>query len=226
MKLAIFGATGTSGTELLAHALRDGHELTALARTPSKLPGAHPQLSIVEGNVRDQESVRLTVTGCQAVLSTLGATDKHDTDIRRVGTANIIAAMHESRVARLVALGGFHLLFPGDPDNLGRKLIMPILRVSGIQVKDTIGMAAAIESSGLDWTLVRIPRIPRVDASGRAEIGALRLGPWSKVSRATVASFMLECVANGAYVGQAPMVSDHNRSPLPARLRRPTENSA
>jgi nucleoside-diphosphate-sugar epimerase len=37
MKLAVFGATGTTGSALVGQALAAGHELRVLARTPSKV---------------------------------------------------------------------------------------------------------------------------------------------------------------------------------------------
>ena len=95
MRVAIFGATGTVGSELLTQALGAGHEVSVLARTPSKLSGRSERLTVVAGNVRDRAAVEQTLTDCEAVLSTLGATDKHDPDVRRTGTANIIAGMHE-----------------------------------------------------------------------------------------------------------------------------------
>ena len=38
MKIAIIGATGRVGTRLIDEALRRGHQVTAIARTASKLP--------------------------------------------------------------------------------------------------------------------------------------------------------------------------------------------
>lgn len=38
MRIAIFGATGHVGRELVAQALASGHEVTALARDPAALP--------------------------------------------------------------------------------------------------------------------------------------------------------------------------------------------
>lgn len=208
MRLAIFGATGNAGSELLNQALDAGHELTALARNPAKVPRRDGILTVVKGDVRDYASVEQTVAGCGAVLSTLGAADKNDADVRRAGTENIATAMREARVRRFVVLGGFHIEFPGDPDNLGRRLLVRILRRTENLIEDSAGMCAVIRSCQLDWTLVRIPRITRGQASGRAQIGVLRLGPWSKVSRATIASFMLDCAINGNYVRQAPMICD------------------
>jgi uncharacterized protein YbjT (DUF2867 family) len=208
MRLAIFGATGTVGTELLTQALDAEHEVHALVRTPSKLPREHPLLSVLQGDVHDPAAVRLATEGCDAVLSTLGATDRHDPDVRRAGTANILAAMRAHDIRRLVVMGGFHLPFPGDPDNPGRKLIVPIIKLMGIVVEDTTAMGALIQASDLDWTVVRAPRVTHRPRHVPARTGTLRLGPWSKVARANVASLMLECLTANAYVRQAPMISD------------------
>lgn len=209
MRVAIFGATGTVGSELLTQALGAGHEVSVLARTPSKLPRQSERLTVVAGNVRDRAAVEQTLTDCEATLSTLGATDKHDPDVRRTGTANIIAGMHDHGVHRLVVMGGFHLSAPGDPHNLGQKLIVPILRLSKHLIQDTTAMGELIKSSDLDWTLVRTPRVTRRQASGCSpEVGTLKLGPWSSVTRATTASFMLACLKDSTYIGQAPMICD------------------
>jgi uncharacterized protein YbjT (DUF2867 family) len=104
-------------------------------------------------------------------------------------------------------MGGFHLHVPGDPGNLGQKLIVPILRLSKNLVEDTTAMGALVLASDLDWTLVRTPRVVRDPRNRSCRTGILRLGPWSKVTRRDVASFMLQCATDDTYVGQAPMVS-------------------
>jgi putative NADH-flavin reductase len=207
MRLALFGVTGTVGSELLTQALEAGHEVCALVRTPSNLDVEHARLAVVEGNVKDPLAVKRTVVGCDAVLSTLGATAKDDPDTRRTGTANIMAAMREAGIRRLVVMGGFHLHFAGDPGNLGQKVIVPILRLSRNLLQDTTAMGALVQGSGLDWTMVRSPRVVRGQRNGSYRTGILKLGPWSKVTRADVASFMLRCLAENSYIRQAPMVS-------------------
>jgi uncharacterized protein YbjT (DUF2867 family) len=208
MRIAIFGATGRVGSELRKQALAAGHEVTVLARTPGKIPengGCRPR--IVQGDVRDPGAVAQTVHGCDAVLSALGATDRGDPDVRRRGTANIIAAMDAAGIRRLIVMGGFHLDAPGDPDNLGRRLIVPILKLSRHLVEDTTGMWMEIQASDLDWTLVRTP-VVRGHGATPVRTGRLRLGPWSHVTRPAVAAFMLRCLTEGAHVSQAPMIAN------------------
>jgi putative NADH-flavin reductase len=207
MRLAIFGATGTVGSELLSQARAVGHEVRALVRDPSKLSTDDPRLTVVHGDVKDPAAIGVTIRGCDAVLSTLGATGKDDPDTRRTGTANVVTAMHESGIARIVVMGGFHVRFPGEDGNLGQKLIVPFLRLSRVVVADTTGMGALVLASDLDWTFVRSPRVVRGGPTRAPRIGTLKLGPWSKATRGDVARLMLRCADDDAYVRQAPMVS-------------------
>jgi putative NADH-flavin reductase len=207
MRLAIFGATGTVGSELLSQALAAGHEVRALVRDPTRLTVDGRPLTIVRGDVLDRADVKDTISGCDAVLSTLGATHLDDPQTRRTGTANILSAMPEIGLARIVVMGGFHVPCPDEHESLGQKLIVPLLRLGRVVVADTMGMGALVQASELDWTFGRSPRVVRGEPTASPRIGTLKLGPWSKVTRGDVARLMLRCVTEHAYVRQAPMVS-------------------
>ena len=46
MKIAVLGATGQTGMHLVAQALKQGHEVTALVRNPGKLTPNHDNLKV------------------------------------------------------------------------------------------------------------------------------------------------------------------------------------
>ncbi len=140
MRLAIFGGTGRVGSELLCQAIEAGHDVRVLVRDPSKLERRVSGRHRFKGDVRAAAAVTETLTGCDAVLSALGANGNDAADTRRTGTANIMAAMCSSDLRRFVVVGGFHLHVPGDPGNLGQRLILPILRLSKNLVEDTTAM--------------------------------------------------------------------------------------
>jgi hypothetical protein len=160
--------------------------------------------------------VQRTVAGTDAVVSMLGGFA--DPDSIRIGTALITAAMGDAGLRRLVLVQGFHLDFPGDPGNLGRKLILPMLRLgSRTLIADSRAMATTVRASGLDWTVVRAPRITRGESTGTARVGALAIGPWNSVVNADVADLMLRCLDDPATIGTAPMIA----SGRPSRPGRP-----
>ena len=72
MKLAVLGATGQTGKQLVQQALEDGHDVTAIVRTPSKLNIVHDRLIIVEGNIFSAEDLKKHFQNADVVMSTLG----------------------------------------------------------------------------------------------------------------------------------------------------------
>jgi putative NADH-flavin reductase len=206
MKLAIFGATGTVGVPLVAQALDAGHHVRVLARTPTKVKRAGPSLTVLAGDAKDPEAVAATMSGCDAVISALGGFA--DSDSIRVGTALITAAMQQAGIRRLVVVQGFHLDFAGDPRNVGRILILPLLWLgSRTLIADSRSMATQLAASSLDWTLVRVPRITNGASTGRTRVGQLRLSPLSSVVNADVAQFALTALGDPTTFGTAPMLA-------------------
>ena len=206
MKLAIFGATGTVGVPLVTQALHAGYHVRVLARTPAKVPLEDPSLAVLAGDAKDPEAVAATISGSDAVISALGGFA--DSDSIRVGTAHITAAMEQAGIRRLVVVQGFHLDFPGDPRNLGRTLILPLLWLgSRTLIADSRSMATELAASALDWTLVRVPRITNGAPTGRTRVGQLRLSPLSSVVNADVAHFALTALSDPTTFGTAPMLA-------------------
>ena len=204
-QIAILGATGTVGSELLPRALAAGYRVRALVRRSGALEA--DALHVVVGDVRDADAVTATVSHCTAVLTTLGAGRGDDPATRRRGTANILDAMRAADIRRLVAMGGFHVHLPGDPANPGQKLMAPLLRLApGIDLEDTHQLGRLVVGSDRDWTLVRSPRVVPRKPPGSYTTGILRLGPWSSVAPADVADFMLRCLADDSQIRRAPMI--------------------
>src|SRR5918998_1526024 len=107
MKIAIFGAAGKVGRHLLDQALERGDEVSVLVRDTSKLTiQRHEGLKVVQGDVLDPKDVEKAVVGTRAVLSALGHTKTSSKDVLTEGTKNIVAAMNEHGVRRLVSLTG------------------------------------------------------------------------------------------------------------------------
>jgi putative NADH-flavin reductase len=212
--LAVFGGTGTVGRSLLPQALSAGHTARLLARTPAKITQSSSRLTVLAGDAKDPDAVRRTVAGADAVVTMLGGFA--DPDSIRIGTAVITSAMEDLGVRRIVIVQGYHLDFPGDPHNLGRKLVLPMLR-SGSRslIADSRAMATAIQTSSVSWTVVRVPRVTQGRRTGQVRIGALQLGPWDSVVNADVADLVLRCLNDPTTIGAAPMIAHGRRADSP-----------
>lgn len=76
MKVVIFGATGLVGKATLKEALAKNHQVTILVRDKSKVSIQHPNLTVVQGNVLDGQTVNEVLKDQEAVIQTLGYNGK------------------------------------------------------------------------------------------------------------------------------------------------------
>ena len=208
VKMAVFGATGRTGRLVVERALGDGHEVVVLVRDPGKLGASHERLRVVEGNVLIPSKVEEAVAEADVVLSALGHTKTSTADVPTRGTRNIVAAMHKHGVRRLVSLTGAGVSDPGDRPKVVDRVFAGLLKVLQKDVlEDAEQHAEVIRGSGLDWTIVRAPRLTDGPETGEYRVGTVGQNSGTKISRADVASFMLRGLRNDAYVSQAPMIS-------------------
>ena len=110
MRIVIFGATGGIGRCLVDQALAKGHVVTAAVRDPARMPATHEQLRVERCDVLDAACVAAAVDGHDAVLCALGTEAGKPTTVYSAGTANIIAAMEDKGVRRLVIVSNFCVL--------------------------------------------------------------------------------------------------------------------
>lgn len=210
MKLAVFGATGGTGREVVALALRAGHGIRALVRTSART--ALPfEVGQIEGNVVDAERVCKTVEGADAVLSCLGARPaaaimRRDS-IATKGTRRIVAAMRGCNVRRLIVLSTY-----GAGESLqrlkpGARLVMGSVLCG--ELADKNGMEALLHTSGLDWTILRPVNLTYGLPTGRWRIvdPSCRLGLGDRICRADVAACMLAMLADPGSIGRTLVIA-------------------
>jgi uncharacterized protein YbjT (DUF2867 family) len=160
MKIVIFGANGQTGRLLTRRVLDAGHDAVAVTRRPDDFPFADPRLTIVGADVRDASSLADVVAGTDAVLSTLGVPfSRKPIDTYSVGVRNIVTAMQEASVRRLVVVsstGAYH--YPGRRNTpLSLRLFEPVITrtIGKSTYDDQRRMEDIVRDSGLDWTIVR-----------------------------------------------------------------------
>jgi putative NADH-flavin reductase len=221
VKLTVVAATGGIGRQVLEQALAAGHDVTAVARNPAAVRGA---ARVVRADLADPDPAALeaAVAGADAVLSGLGPRSRADAGIASAGTRAIVAAMQATGVRRVVAVSAAPVATvasPGRPDPpahdpgeglVMRRVLTPLLRATLRGVYDDLArMEDVLGASGLDWTVVRPPRLTDGPLTGayRTALGQnLRRG--LLVSRADVAHLMLGVLDQPETVGQAVGVAN------------------
>jgi putative NADH-flavin reductase len=211
MKVAIFGASGRTGSLLTERCLTAGHQVTALVRTPAKFR-FREQVQVVVGGAFDSAAVRQTVEGSEVVLSALGARSLRKEDVLERAVPLIVAAMRQTGVRRIVVLGSAGAL----EDSLKKQPVWRRWLVQNIVYNTFLKWAVAsqvaqwktLAASGLDWTMVMPPMLTEGPARRKYRVDgeALPRGG-SRIARADVADFMMQQIASPTWVGKGVYVA-------------------
>jgi len=164
----------------------------------------------------DSTTLQAALTGADAVLSGLGARSRADLGVAARGTRAVVQAMRAVGVRRILAVSaapigtvpspGHPSPPPYDPGDgfLMRHVLAPITkRVLRRHYADLARMEDVLRDSGVDWTIVRPPRLTNGAMTGhyRTALGRnLRRG--LLVSRADVAHFMLHAIDESETIRQ------------------------
>jgi nucleoside-diphosphate-sugar epimerase len=212
MKVTVFGATGKIGRLVVADLLAGGHTVTAYVRDPAKLGQRQPELSIVTGELSDDDLVRRAMRGADAVMSALGPSLKRSAKGTPVtiGTHNIVAAMEAENIGRFIGLAT-----PSVADERDRPTwkarVLPV--VAGLlfpnALAELVGMTTAVTQSGLEWTIARITSPNDNPSKGSLRAGYLgRDKVGSAMSRADIAAFLVAQLTDDTLARAAPAISN------------------
>lgn len=181
MHLAVVGASGRLGRQVLRVAGERGHTVKAAAR-----------------------SAPFSLGGIDAVILTIGPPTPHDPPECAATTAAILQAMREHGVERILCVTGAMI---GDyPDNrtwLFGALARAIERKYPELMADRAKQEQLIRSSGLRWTIFKPPRLTMGAGHRNVAVGPhVRAGLLSAVSRSDLARLLVEEAEHNHYEGR------------------------
>lgn len=204
MNVIVFGSTGQTGLQLINQLIKADHQVTAFARTPSKLAAFKSKISIITGDARDQASVDRAVSGQDAVMHALSENITEKTDIQTVFAENLVKAMRKASIKRLIVLSARGA---GDSRQQVPLVVELLLRtVLKNLFIDKRNAEDKIIASSLDYTLVR----PLILANGALRGGVITTeSPKSLkwlINRADVAACMVAQLKSDIWIGKAPFI--------------------
>jgi len=218
MKVAVFGAGGLTGKEVVYQALQRGEDVVALARTPSKVtkparlgegPMSDPNLKIMGGDVTKQADVdAVFAEGVTSVVVALGGktADVGETMLT-VGTANIIKAMKQKGVKRIAVVTS---IGAGDSENQAPFFFKVLMWTAMKKIFTDKNNQEALFFNGpgkdLEFCIVRPGGLNVEPPTGVINVIEGQAG---SIPRADVADFCLGAVldSNFPYIGKAPCIS-------------------
>jgi putative NADH-flavin reductase len=175
MKVVLYAATGRAGRCILDELVSRGHQVTAVARNPEKLPET---VKRVRDDLSDVERIAEIISGADAVVSAYGPprddprfTVTTDYTDQLVGVAErLIAAVRKAGVQRLIVVGGAGSLefSPGVTVLKSGHWPAPFVPIATSHMK----AFAALRASDINWTYFS----PPIQIEPGIRTGKFRLG--------------------------------------------------
>jgi len=205
MKIAIIGATRGIGLAMAQGALADGHDVTALARRPDRMPIDHARLQIIAGDAQNPEAIAKVAEGQDVVCDCLGTTNVTQTiTMFSQCAANLSKILTAEQL--LIAVTGM-----GAGDSRGHGgflydyLFMPI--VLRRMYADKGRQESIIKRNVARWIIVRPGFLTNGPHTGRYRaLTNLQGIHGGRISRADVADFMLSQAKLPRFIGQTPLL--------------------
>jgi putative NADH-flavin reductase len=209
-KIALLGASGQTGQQFLIQALAKGYSVKALVRNPEKITQKSPNLTLIKGDILNQNDVNQCLEGTDIVVSLFGRVKDSPDWLQANGTQNLLNAMQKHKIERIISLSGGGLPFPEkDEPKFVDKLIRTIMKIATPKIlNDAIKHAEELRKSGLKWTIVRGPRLTNDPQVGQYRIGWVGVNGSTKISRADLADFLVKQLEDASFTHQMPFVSN------------------
>ncbi|MFT4123839.1 MAG: NAD(P)H-binding protein [Microbacteriaceae bacterium] len=199
-RIAVLGATGKTGQEVVRRALAAGHEVTALVRRPEALPVRDDRLTVVVGDARDVEVIHRVATDQDALIAALGRPESGRTkdeiddsvpvDVCEISTRHLLDVGPGLGLKRVVLMS----THGAGSSNDGSPYVVQLRDTVGHRVADKDRMEALLAAADTEivWTVIRNPYIydgPLGTPHGVFE--HIVLDDTSKVTYADLATFAI-----------------------------------
>ncbi len=216
LNILVVGATGGTGRATVEKLLNEGHHVTAYSRSANELADGSDLLVTNNGDVTDSAKLNRAMQGQDAVIVILGISENPlrvrifgtahtPSDVRSVGTRNVIAAMHTHGVKRLVVQSSFGV---GETSGLLRFIDQLFFKlILKPQIDDTEAQEKIVRNSDVDWVIAQPVHLTDEDSNAFPFLSVKGQTRLMKVARKSVAKFLTLAACEPDYIGKSVTIS-------------------
>lgn len=213
--ILVYGATGKIGSLVVDEALMRGHHVTAVSRDPGQIEKRAENLTVVRGDLLDDDSLRSLAEGQDVVIVSvrgiIGDSKTADNALQLIAVQRLVPVYRSlgDRAPRLIHVGGAGSLEVESGELYADRL--PRLFLPKRLEAEIDGQVRALEFlrgvSNVDWTYATPPKnFTNGERSGEYRIGGDRMlednRGRSRISRADFAVALVDEAESGAHTGQ------------------------
>lgn len=211
--VALFGATGKTGSILLPKLISGGYSVRVLVRNPAKLNYSNNQLIVNQGDVLNEKDVFGVLEKSDAVINVIGHVKGCPPDLQTVASRHILNGMQKFGITRLINLTGGGVNVEGDKPKLPDKLIMFIMKnLVGKAMRDRLtdgdNHVKLISQSKLEWTIVRAPVLLPGKAKEKTRIGMVGHIPGFSLTFEDLTDQIMKILKDKSFIRQYPYITN------------------
>jgi putative NADH-flavin reductase len=197
-KIAVLGANGGIGQQVVKAALNYGHNVTAILRTPSRLTFTHPNLIIVKGDIMKPETLEEHLRNKDGIISAIGKNSLKKTTLYSEGNRNLLNVMKRINTNRVFFISASGLEVNPSLNiftKFAEKFILQ--KILKNMFSDLKRMERIVKESDQNWTIIRPPSLTNKPVTGhyRYSVNSF-LKKGLRISRADLAHFIIRNIAN------------------------------
>lgn len=208
MKIALLGAEGKIGSQVLELALQNGHDVVAYVKNSSDVTISHPHLTTLEGALTNIPKLGAAIKDADAVVSTLETPHTRNYEgmpLYYVHKA-IISIMRWNNIKRFITIATPGMSF--NKDKISFATVIPKIKewlLFPKAYKEEFEVGKVMQRATVDWTVVRV--IAPVDANTKPAKVTFGDAPVSfNISRRQIAKFILNELQQGKYIKSMPII--------------------
>ncbi len=198
MRVLVLGGNGQLGKAVVERLVADNHYVRAFVRHLPEEMNGHSHLEYFQGDAMNEESIIKAAAGYDIVINVIGSGTLRKNTVESDTTRVILRALAQTPVKRYIALSaGMVTPVSFVFDRIIRPLIFSNL------YREHQLVEKLVQSSSLDWTIVRPPRLSKRAPQGYVEFSTQRPKGPITLSRFDVADFISKVIAQDEYHHQA-----------------------
>ena len=207
MKILVFGASGKVGRLLVEELLQEGHQVTAFIHKTA-LFYDDKNLEIISGDIYSESDVSRAVWESEIVISTLGSWGTKRKDVVSSAMLNIIPAMQEAGVNRIITLTGMDAYVQDERHPLLARITHSLIKISPARkiLLDGERHIKLLAHSGLEWTVLRSPIMNKRGKPERYVLSANQPLPLATINRQSVVKALAALLIDQKYYRQSPYI--------------------
>lgn len=205
--ILVLGATGHVGKVLVKLLLDKNYSVVVLVRNSKKLNLKHKNLTVIQGNVMDDNDLSNALFKVTIVISVLGHGFRTSFPIQEKTMIKLFPLMEKNKIKRFITVTGAGLKVEGDPYSCIANISEVLFNVlDPHRMSDAKSQQLLIEKTNLDWTVVRTPIHSNKDNEIISSAGFAQPPLWKTISRVALSKFIIDCIEKNQFIKKAPII--------------------